>query len=123
MPLVGSQTIRVEIDTDWYELKTELGWYEQRRIDDARARVAIPLERGNLRPDAKVQVAMSTAERDLLRLETRLVRWSHGAALVAANIRLLPASHARVLLDKITELEAAENTLVLSEPEKNSLSA
>lgn len=123
MALICGTTVRVDVGPEWYELKTELGWYEQRRIDDARARVAIPLEHGNLRPDAMVNVSVSNAERDLLRLEARLVRWSHSAALITPNIRLLPAGHAHVLLDKIAELEAVEDALALSDTEKNSPSA
>jgi hypothetical protein len=118
--LVGNDVVRVDVDGDWYELKTVLGWYDDALIHEASRRILIPVERGNLVRDGAVEVRMQNAPTDLVRLRARLRAWSHSEPLTEDNIKRIPPAHAAILLSRIGELEEAERALSLSEPEKNS---
>lgn len=113
MPLVGDETVRVEIDGDWYEIKTALGWYEQKKTGMAEAvTLGVPtavVDKGKLEAGDVFQVKIGTADVILRKLQLYLVGWSHSAPRNEENIKRIPPAHVDAILGKIKELEAGKS--------------
>lgn len=121
--LIGNETTRVDIEDSWYLLRMELGWYQQKasgRADTMRLMVrSSALDQGEADEDDLLEVRMTTADRDLLRLKSRLAGWSHGEKMTEHNIKKIPPSHAAMLLVEIRVLENAQKVQELDEETKN----
>lgn len=95
-------TKTIEVDGDWYEIKTELTGFERDQIRQEAVRMEMPrsqAERDD--PDATVNVAMNTAKYNLNLKKVFIVRWSHEETLSASNLRRMPAHHDDAVLKEI----------------------
>ncbi len=110
MPLIDiTATEQIEIGDDTYTLKRHIGFYDetelllagftlrdaQRRSEEANGETR--------QPDA----GKAAANRRLKRIQVYLTAWSYDVPITPENIKRIPSSHAKVILDKIEELEAA----------------
>ncbi len=120
MPLVNESTERIEVGSDWYEIRCFLGWYDWQRVDEARKSIVLPLLQGRLVRDGQVEVRIREVDFNLMRLRVRIRRWSHNEGITDENLRRLPPDHARALLNRINELEQAESKLFLDPEGKES---
>ena len=108
--LATNETVRVEIGSEWYDLRRYLGWYAQRAIEDR-----------SIQPWRDGKIEIRGADRNLARLNARLVAWSLPEELAEANVKRLVPAHATILLARIGDLELEEKNLgVLGDEAKNS---
>lgn len=119
MPLVAheSTTRRVEIDGEWYELRTQLGWYAREKASAANA-VRFFVKGKDLEEieDREVEGKLDTATANMRKFIVYLKSWSHSEPLTEENIRRIPAAHARRLVTEITELEKLQDGLNETDP-------
>lgn len=122
MPLIprdGGPTHRIEITPeidpagvgDWYEIKTQLGYYDRMQASDMRGgSIRMPAHRvtqaQDLGPDELVTLTMdNVAEATHIKLCVWLKAWSHPDHMTSATIRRIPESHARAILKAIDRYE------------------
>lgn len=119
MPLVPRDfggEVEVEIDGDTYWLRKELGWYHREQASRAKG-IAIhvrwqQVKEGDIKiaDSETVPITMdATEEANLQRLLAWVSRWSHSEPITTHTVKRLPMSHARLLLARIDELEAAQD--------------
>ncbi len=119
MPLIPRDfggEVEVEIDSDTYWLRRELGWYHREKASRMKG-VAIhvrwqQVKEGDIKiaDSETVPITMdATEEVSLQRLLAWLTRWSHTEAITNNTVKRLPMRHARLLLARIDELEAAQD--------------
>jgi hypothetical protein len=101
---MNDNTIAVEIGETTYTLRRRLGWYDQGKIDEREFRMFVngkDLARvdENLENLEEIEIRMTTTDRNLSRLQARLV------GLSTSKIKNIPPAHIPILLEKIEELE------------------
>lgn len=106
---MSDNTVTEEIGGTTYTLRRRLGWYDQGKIDEREFKMYVngkDLARvdENLENLEEIEIRMTTTDRNLSRLQTRLV------GLSTSKIKAIPPAHIPVLLGKIEELE--QETLV-----------
>lgn len=97
-------TESITIGGETYEIKTRLGWLEQRRIDEAGYRLYTDgktISKADSIDDLpEVQIVIDAAEKDYKRLCARLVGYK------PIEVQKINPAHVVVLLARIAELEA-----------------
>ncbi|MBC7104563.1 MAG: hypothetical protein H5T97_01340 [Firmicutes bacterium] len=111
--------ITAEIDPasvgDWYEIRTQLGYYQRLIASGARAMTfKIPyrrLSRGEEPdPNEVIPVTMDNlADATHLKLMVWLKAWSHPEPIQSSTVKRIPESHARAILDAIEECEVDQH--------------
>ena len=99
-----NDTIAIEIEGTTYTLRRRLGWYDQGKINEREFKMYVngkDLARvdENLENLEEIEIRMTTTDRDLSRLQARLV------GLSTSKIKDIPPAHIPILLEKISELE------------------
>lgn len=111
MPLIDlSATTKVDIGADWYELRNELGFYDETIMlvnavdpDELKTFELIDDENGIVK--SKQTPGEMVARRNSVKLQSYLIDWSHSDPLIFNNIKRIPCEDAKELLNKIEELE------------------
>jgi len=101
---MNDNTATVEIGGTTYTLRRRLGWYDQGKINEREFKMYVngkDLARvdENLENLEEIEIRMTTTDRDLSRLQARLV------GLSTSKIKDIPPAHIPILLEKISELE------------------
>lgn len=101
---MNDNTTTVEIGGTTYTLRRRLGWYDQGKINEREFKMYVngkDLARvdENLENLEEIEIRMTTTDRDLSRLQARLV------GLSTSKIKDIPPAHIPILLEKISELE------------------
>lgn len=123
MPLADLNSAeRVEIGDDWYLLRKDIGFYHNTimlidSVDPATLRgYELIDEESGLVTTASTPGEM-VARRNFSKLKARLISWSHMNSsdensfplpLTLQNIQRILPDDAKILMDKITELEGSE---------------
>lgn len=116
MSLVREEFERLVMDDgDWYELRTQLGFYRRAEVSDGMA-LTIHMPWSVVRngvdaiDDERVPMTLERQPKiQMKRLYTYIARWSHPEPKNWENIQNIPPRHAKKLLDRIEELEAAQD--------------
>jgi len=101
---MNDNTITVEIGETTYTLRRRLGWYDQGKIDEREFKMyvngkdlaTVDEQLENLE---EIEIRMTTTDRNLSRLQARLV------GLSTSKIKSIPPAHVPILVQKIEELE------------------
>lgn len=119
MPLipVKPDLERVEFeDGDWYELRTQLGWYYRNQLSDG-AGISIHLPWSTVK-DGEIRLAGSEhvpvtmdgmPDVQLNRLLVYVAAWSHREPITEKTIKRVPPAHAKRLLARIAQLEKEQD--------------
>lgn len=116
MPLVNiALTTRVDIEEDWYELKNELGFHDETimlvdAVDPDDLKTFQLVDEANGIVKSKLTPGQMVARRNFIKIQAYLVNWSHSDPLIPENIKRIPAADAKILREKIEELEASKPT-------------
>lgn len=116
MPLINSAlTTHVDIGDDWYELRNELGFHDETIMlvdavdpDDLKTFQLVDETNGLLK--TKLTPGQMVARRNFIKIQAYLVAWSHFDLLIPENIKRIPTEDAKILREKIEELEASKST-------------
>lgn len=116
MPLINSAlTTHVDIGDDWYELRNELGFHDETIMlvdavdpDDLKTFQLVDATNGLLK--TKLTPGQMVARRNFIKIQAYLVNWSHSDLLIPENIKRIPTEDAKILREKIEELEASKST-------------
>ncbi len=135
MPLASLDGKRIPFpkDGDWYELKTQLSFYDE-QVENLGTVISLAEFKDEARAgdfaDSEMAVAQRIMDRmpmvelstkkKLSKLKAWLLDWSHPDPLTVANIRRIPPHQAEVLLKEIEALfEASAPFRGETEPAKS----
>lgn len=130
MPLLPKGTVDaletkvIEIDEDWYKIRTQISGFHYNLIKDNEIRMQMQRkEAENYDPDSLVTMNLTSAKASELMLEIFLVDWSHEKEngkkepINTANLRRLPFAHMKKLIDEIrTILDSQVEDLSVDSP-------
>lgn len=114
MPLINTALItHIDIGNDWYELRNELGFHNETIMvvdavdpDDLKTFQLVDEATGLVK--TKLTPGQMVARRNFIKIQAYLVNWSHSDPLIPENIKRIPMADAKILREKIEELEASK---------------
>lgn len=113
MPLVDIEaTVKIDIGEDWYLLRNELGFYAETIMlvdaigpEELESFQLVDKNKGIVK--SKRTPGEIVAQRNLVKVQAYLIKWSHKEPLTLENIKCISTADSKIIREKIEELESS----------------
>lgn len=105
-----TDTTRLEVDGDWYDIKTQISGWDRSRINShgmVQVREAEVGKRPKKGEKIKMETQVKQHQLEQFKIAAWLTAWSHNENITSGTIGRLPSADYDAILDKIEELEEA----------------
>lgn len=119
MPLVDIKaSTRVDIGDDWYVLRNELGFYTEtimlvNAVDPEELKSFKLINEDEDKSNGVIRSKRTPgeiiAQRNVVKVQAYLIKWSHSDALTLENIQRIPTADSKIIQEKIEELEESSS--------------